>query len=1282
MLLGGAIGSGGLDMRRRGLTAFVMFAMVLWSSVLAAVPAAAAAPTDLFFSEYIEGSSNNKALEMFNGTGAPIDLAAGNYNVEVYFNGSGSAGLTIALLGTVAHGDVFVLAQSSANATILAQADQTNGAGWFNGDDAVVLRKGGTVLDVIGRIGFDPGTEWGTGLVSTADNTLRRRAAVTTGDANGFDAFDPSAEWDGFATDTFDGLGFHTVITELFFSEYIEGSSNNKALEIFNGTGGPIDLAAGAYNVQMCFNGSPTCSLTINLAGTVGTGDVFVLAQASASAAILAQADQTNAAGWFNGDDAVVLRKGTTIIDVIGQIGVDPGTEWGTGLTSTADNTLRRKFSVTTGDANGSDAFDPSLEWDGFAIDTFGGLGSHGAGDVGPTVASTSPASGAGGIALDANVSITFSEPVTVTGSWYDITCASGSRTATASGGPTTYVLDPTSDFGFAETCTVTIVAANVTDQDVSDPPDSMAANYVFSFNTVAPPVRIHEIQGAAQISPKVGQIVSGVTGIVTGKTSNGFWMQDGAPDADVSTSEGIFVFTLSAPGSIAVGDAVTVAGRVAEFRPGSAGLTITELTSPTVVVNSTGNALPPAIVIGSDRNPPNTVIEDDASGDVETSGVFDPASDGIDFWESLEGMRVDMGFVVVTGPSPFDELGILANNGAGATGRTARGGIVISAADKNPEKILMRGVGFNMPDSSTGDHFTTPIVGIVGYDFNNFMLEVLTPPTRVADGVTREVTVAPAANELTIATFNVENLDPGDPTFATMASLIVNNLRSPDLISLEEIQDNDGETNSHIVDASVTLTRLRDAVVAAGGPTYEWRQIDPVDLQDGGAPGSNIRQAFFFRTDRGLAFVDRAGAGSTTANSVVNVAGEPQLQYSPGRIDPTNSAFNSSRKPLAGEFTYNGHHLIVVANHWNSKGGDDPLWGRDQPPVLVSEVQRQQQATIVRNFVQAVFAVDPDAEVVVLGDLNDFEFSNPLMTLKGAPMNDLIETLPANERYTYVFEGNSQTLDHILVSDSLLGVSHTDVVHVNSEFWDQASDHEPQVARLALPAALMFASSAPAPNANGWNNTNVTVSFDCVTGDPLDIIVTCPSDVVLATEGANQSVTRSATTKGGATVTATITGISIDKTAPAITFTGASTYTIDQTVSIACAITDALSGLAAGSTCETASGPAYLLGVGTHTLHASGIDNAGNPAAATFTYTIAASEETLCALTQTLVTKDGLGKALCAKLEAAAASGASGNTSARANQLNAYRNEIEAQRGKAISDADATALIALVDLL
>lgn len=189
-----------------------LFSFLGLSVVLAPIQVFATPLTnDLFFSEYIEGTSNNKALEIFNGTGSAIDLLAGGYSVQMFFNGSASAGLTINLTGTVGSGDVFVLAHSSADPFILAMADQTNGAGWFNGDDAISLRKNATVLDVIGQIGFDPGTEWGTGLVSTADNTLRRKASILTGDAIGSDAFDPSMEWDGFATNTFDGLGSHTV---------------------------------------------------------------------------------------------------------------------------------------------------------------------------------------------------------------------------------------------------------------------------------------------------------------------------------------------------------------------------------------------------------------------------------------------------------------------------------------------------------------------------------------------------------------------------------------------------------------------------------------------------------------------------------------------------------------------------------------------------------------------------------------------------------------------------------------------------------------------------------------------------------------------------------------------------------------------------------------------------------------------------------------------------------------------------------------------------------------
>ena len=163
--------------------------------------------TDIFISEYVEGTSNNKALEFYNGTANPINLSTGNYTVEMYFNGSASVGTTVNLTGVINDDDVYVVAYYLASSTILSIADQTSTASWFNGDDAIVLKKNGVIIDVIGQVGFDPGAEWGTGLTSTMDNTLRRNAGTQAGDTNPSDAFDPSIGWTGYATDTFDGLG-------------------------------------------------------------------------------------------------------------------------------------------------------------------------------------------------------------------------------------------------------------------------------------------------------------------------------------------------------------------------------------------------------------------------------------------------------------------------------------------------------------------------------------------------------------------------------------------------------------------------------------------------------------------------------------------------------------------------------------------------------------------------------------------------------------------------------------------------------------------------------------------------------------------------------------------------------------------------------------------------------------------------------------------------------------------------------------------------------------------
>jgi predicted extracellular nuclease len=576
--------------------------------------------------------------------------------------------------------------------------------------------------------------------------------------------------------------------------------------------------------------------------------------------------------------------------------------------------------------------------------------------------------------------------------------------------------------------------------------------------NSTGGATRIREIQGGSHISPKNGQVVTGVPGIVTSVSGTGFWMQDNAPDGAVSTSEGIFVYTVSAPGR-AVGDSVTVNGTVSEFRPGGTGgttnLTLTEIVTPTVTLVSTGAALPAPIVVGSGgRVPPAAVIDNDATGSVETSGSFDPTVDGIDFWESLEGMRIQLNSPAVVGARrPTGEV-VVVPVGSGV--RTTRGGIAIQASDFNPERIVVDDLLAATPSVDVGDTLSGAVVGVVDYSFGNFRMLPAVTPAVIDGGITAETTDLPGATELSVATFNVENLDPGDAQakFNQLAAVIVANLRSPDLVALEEVQDNDGASNTAVVAADVTLNRLVTAISAAGGPAYSWRQISPTDDADGGEPGGNIRVAFLYRTDRGLAFTDRPGGTATAATTVSNVGGQPQLSFSPGRINPANAAWASSRKPLAGEFTWNGRRIFAIATHFNSKGGDQPLFGHAQPPVRSSETQRHQQATQVRAFVDQLRAVNANANIIVLGDLNDFEFSTTTSILTtGGALVDLPATLPVAERYTYVFDGNAQVLDHILLSPALAGIAYEyDIVHVNSEFMTQVSDHDPQVVRLPLP--------------------------------------------------------------------------------------------------------------------------------------------------------------------------------------------------------------------------------------
>jgi predicted extracellular nuclease len=588
----------------------------------------------------------------------------------------------------------------------------------------------------------------------------------------------------------------------------------------------------------------------------------------------------------------------------------------------------------------------------------------------------------------------------------------------------------------------------------------SAASTIVLTAPAHADSVRIHDIQGTTRISPYAGQKVSDVAGIVTGVrtygSSRGFWMQDPNPDADPATSEGVFVFTGSTP-KVAVGDSVTVTGTVSEYVPGGASSgnqSVTEITKPAVTVVSSGNPVPAPVVVDARSVPAAYSPAGDSAANGSINGLtLRPSKYALDYYESLEGMNVQVADArVVTGTDPYSELWVTVKP---HEHRNRRGGTVYGSYDsQNTGRLQIQSLGptAGFPAANVGDTLAGTTTGPLDYNqFGGYTLVANQLGTLKSGGLQRETTRKQSRDELAVATYNVENLDPSDATFAAHASAIVNNLKSPDIVSLEEIQDDNGATDDGTVDATQTVTKLIDAIVAAGGPRYDWRSINPVNDQDGGEPGGNIRQVFLFNPAR-VSFTDRPGGDSTTAVGVTKVHGHAALTVSPGRIDPASDAWKSSRKPLAGEFVFHGRTVIVIGNHFASKGGDQGLTSQYQPPARSSETQRHLQAAEVNSFVKDILKVQKNADVIALGDMNDFEFSDTARILEGdGELWSAIKSLPKSERYTYDYQGNEQVLDQILISPSIRrGCDFQyDSVHINAEFHDQISDHDPQVLRF-----------------------------------------------------------------------------------------------------------------------------------------------------------------------------------------------------------------------------------------
>ena len=876
------------------------------------------------------------------------------------------------------------------------------------------------------------------------------------------------------------------VATSLFISEYIEGSSNNKAIEIYNGTGTAVDLSASNYQLEFYFNGSTSALTTINLTGSLADGDVYVVADNDAVATILNVADLTSTASFFNGDDTIILRNSSGIVDVIGQLGVDPGSQWGTGDTSTQDNTIQRLNTVCGGDSNETDAFNPAVEWIGFPQDTFTGLGSHTAncGDGPPSVVSTSPVNGTPNVALNANITINFNEAVTLGGSWVSLSCTtSGAVTAVTTGGPQSYTINPNSDFVSGETCTVTVFANQVTDQDGTL--DNMTSDFGFSFSTVSGgfgacgdnATLISAIQGSGSSSPLNGVADVIIEGVVVGDYQDavnelaGFFLQEEDADADgnAATSEGIFVYDNNFGVDVAPGDVVRLQGTVTEFESAvGSGAFLTEMTAlTTVTLCGSGASVTPATV---------TLPLTDLTDWEAYEGMLVTFPQTLDVTEVYNLARygnVDLSFGRLFNPTQVTTPGAAAN-ALQAQNDLRRITLDDANGAQNQDPVIYPAPELSAANTLRGGATVTGLTAVLDQRFSTYRLQ----PVGIVNFVdSNPRTVGPTAvgGNLRVASFNVLNYFNGNgsgggfPTSRGATNLNEFNRQrdkiiaalvaiNADVVGLIEIENDGYGSLSAIQD----LVNGLNAATAPG--TYAF--INPGVSQIG---------------------TDAIAVGLIYKPASVTPSGAAQILDSsddPLFLDTKN------RPALAQTFSQNGtgEKFTIVVNHFKSKGSactdvSDPDTGDGQGNCNIT---RTNAATALVNWL----ATDPtgsnDSDFLIVGDLNSYAMEDPIAAITGAGYTDLGNSLP--NAYSYVFEGQVGTLDYALASPSLTAqVNSVTEWHINSDepraldyneefktanqislYYNadpyRSSDHDPVVVGLNLGGTSPTPTNTPIP--------------------------------------------------------------------------------------------------------------------------------------------------------------------------------------------------------------------------
>ncbi len=1111
-------------------------------------------------------------------------------------------------------GIIVILALTSILPTMQAQADAVYQTLPFsqNWTDTTLLAVSDSWASVPGITGF-------RGDNLTAVNDVDARTVIAD-DTPGV----PDVNANQMAPNAYTTGG----VTEFHLTDPVvamQGSSTADApyLQIYLNTSGKTDITV-AYDVRDMDGSIDNAAQQVALQYRVGTTGEF-----------------TNVAAAY----IVDATSGPSLATLVTPVSVT--------LPAAANNQAQLQLRIMTTNATGND------EWVG--IDNISITGTDLLVDTAPSVSGTTPTNGSIDIARNSNITINFNEAVDVTGNWFQIDCSSSGTINVAdtavTGGPTSFTIDPTTDFAFGETCTVTIASAQVTDQDANDPPDTLAVDYSFGFTVIEdvcslPYTSIPSIQGSGATVALAGTRTT--QGVVVGDHEGaspalrGFFIQDPVGDGDPATSDGIFVFESSNANTVSLGDIVRVTGTAGENQGQS------QISVGTIVKCGTGTVTP-------------------------TDVTFPVASTG--FLERYEGMLVRLpqtmyvtehfqlgrfGQVVLSvdgrlqQPTNVTTPGIAANTLQAAN--TLRKIILDDASQaQNPDPILFARGGLPLSASNTlrGGDTATGIVGVLNYTWagnsaspNAYRIR----PINALDGYVnfeaanaRPASAPAVGGSLKVVGMNLLNF------FNTIAD---NNAATPGCFPSGTDADCRGATTQTEFDRQWPKTVA--AILALDADVIGFNEIENDGYDSTSAIAFLVEKLNAATAPGTYAFID-----ADDATSQVNALGVDAIKvgmiYKPASVTPigqtavlnTVAFINGgdstprNRASLLQAFEQNssGAVFMVNINHLKSKGSacTAPDAGDGQGNCNVVRVNAV-------NELMAWFATDPtgtgDPDILMVGDYNSYAMEDPITVIKNSGFTNLISEFLGTDAYSYVFDGQWGYLDHALGSTSLTAqVTGVGDYHINSDEPSvldyledfksagqlvslyaanqfRVSDHDPVVVGLELDATLPETQITSTPSlfsnsATGsfvFSSTESGSTFQCNLDN--GAFSTCSSayDYLNLLEGEHTIEVYAVDAYGNADPSPSTYTWTVDLTAPVVTVPANISVVVSvktgAVVKFSASATDAIDPANPVVSCDPPSGSLFAPGVTTVTCSAT--DSAGNKGSDTFTVSVISKVELL----------------------------------------------------------------------